>query len=207
MAKRFTRAEIRRILGETCTDEIENELVALHLGVVDPLKEDLDKYKADAEKVPDLQKQIDELSNGDYKGKYEKEHAEFEAYKKDIDAKNTRTAKENAAKAFFEAKGITGANLDIAMRGAKDEIYAIELDGDNIKDTRTLDELVSGTYAGLIVKTTTQGANTATPPTNTGGTTLTKADIYKKDENGRYVMSTEDRQRALAQIIEQKGKH
>ncbi len=51
MAK-FTRAEIRNILGEACTEEIENRLVALHLGVVDPLKDDLTKYKADAEKLP-----------------------------------------------------------------------------------------------------------------------------------------------------------
>ena len=45
MAK-FTRAEIRNILGEACTEEIEKRLVALHLGVVDPLKDDLTKYKA-----------------------------------------------------------------------------------------------------------------------------------------------------------------
>lgn len=45
MAK-FTRTEIRAILGEACTDEIENKLVALHLGVIDPLKDDLQKYKA-----------------------------------------------------------------------------------------------------------------------------------------------------------------
>ena len=50
MAK-FTRAEIRNILGDACTEEIENRLVALHLGVVDPLKDDLTKYKADAEKL------------------------------------------------------------------------------------------------------------------------------------------------------------
>ena len=55
MAK-FTRAEIRKIIGENCTDEIENQLVALHLGVVDPLKDDVTRYKADAEKLPGVQK-------------------------------------------------------------------------------------------------------------------------------------------------------
>lgn len=67
MAK-FTRAEIRAIIGEACTDEIENKLVALHLGVVDPLKDDLQKYKTEAEKIPGIQKQLDEASRGgDYK--------------------------------------------------------------------------------------------------------------------------------------------
>lgn len=59
MAK-FTRAEIRAIIGEACTDEIENKLVALHLGVVDPLKDDLQKYKTEAEKIPGIQRQLDE---------------------------------------------------------------------------------------------------------------------------------------------------
>ena len=75
MAK-FTRAEIRNILGDACTEEIENRLVALHLGVVDPLKDDLTKYKADAEKLPGVQKELDDLKaagDGGYKEKYEKD--------------------------------------------------------------------------------------------------------------------------------------
>ena len=42
---KFTRSDIRKILGEACTDEIENNLIALHLGVVDPLKDDLERQK------------------------------------------------------------------------------------------------------------------------------------------------------------------
>ena len=53
MAKGFTRAEIRNILGDAHTDEIENALVALHIGVVDPLKDERDRYKAEAEKLPE----------------------------------------------------------------------------------------------------------------------------------------------------------
>ena len=55
MAK-FTRAEIRNILGDACTEEIENRLVAVHLGVVDPPKDDLTKHKADTEKLSGVQK-------------------------------------------------------------------------------------------------------------------------------------------------------
>ena len=47
--------------------------------------------------------------------------------------------------------------------------------------------------------TTTTGAKTSTPPANTGGAKLTKADIYKKDERGRYVLSASERQKALAE--------
>lgn len=156
MAK-FTRAEIRNILGDACTEEIENRLVALHLGVVDPLKDDLTKYKADAEKLPSVQKQLDDLKaagDGGYKEKYEKEHSAFEAFKTDITEKESKAAKEKAVRAYFESKNITGANLDLAMRGCGEEMAALELDGEKIKDTKSLDALVDGTYKGLVSKQT-----------------------------------------------------
>ena len=179
MAK-FTRAEIRNILGEACTEEIENRLVALHLGVVDPLKDDLTKYKADAEKLPGVQKELDDLKeagDGGYKEKYEKEHSAFEAFKTDITAKESKAAKEKAVRAYFESKNITGANLDLAMRGCGEEMAALELDGEKIKDTQALDALVDGTYKGLVSKQTVRldtGARF-----NGGGKPMTKDEIMQ----------------------------
>ena len=179
MAK-FTRAEIRNILGEACTEEIENRLVALHLGVVDPLKDDLTKYKADAEKLPGVQKELDDLKaagDGGFKEKYEKEHSAFEAFKTDIAAKESKAAKEKAVRAYFESKNITGANLDLAMRGCGEEMAALELDGEKIKDTKSLDALVDGTYKGLVSKQTVRldtGARF-----NGGGKPMTKDEIME----------------------------
>lgn len=179
MAK-FTRAEIRNILGEACTEEIENRLVALHLGVVDPLKDDLTKYKADAEKLPGVQKELDDLKaagDGGYKEKYEKEHSAFEAFKTDITAKESKAAKEKAVRAYFESKNITGANLDLAMRGCGEEMAALELDGEKIKDTKSLDALVDGTYKGLVSKQTVR-FNTGAR-FNGGGKPMTKDEIMQ----------------------------
>lgn len=179
MAK-FTRAEIRNILGEACTEEIENRLVALHLGVVDPLKDDLTKYKADAEKLTGIQKELDDLKaagDGGYKEKYEKEHSAFEAFKTDITAKESKAAKEKAVRAYFESKNITGANLDLAMRGCGEEMAALELDGEKIKDTKSLDALVDGTYKGLVSKQTVR-VNTGAR-FNGGGKPMTKDEIMQ----------------------------
>lgn len=179
MAK-FTRAEIRNILGDACTEEIENRLVALHLGVVDPLKDDLTKYKADAEKLPGVQKQLDDLKaagDGGYKEKYEKEHSAFETYKSDVTAKESKAAKEKAVRAYFESKNITGANLDLAMRGCGEEMAALELDGEKIKDTKSLDALVDGTYKGLVSKQTVRVDTGAR--FNGGGKPMTKEEIMQ----------------------------
>lgn len=179
MAK-FTRAEIRNILGEACTEEIENRLVALHLGVVDPLKDDLTKYKADAEKLPGIQKELDNLKaagDGGYKEKYEKEHSAFETFKTDITEKESKAAKEKAVRAYFESKNITGANLDLAMRGCGEEMAALELDGEKIKDTKSLDALVDGTYKGLVSKQTIRVDTGAR--FNGGGKPMTKDEIMQ----------------------------
>lgn len=179
MAK-FTRAEIRNIIGDACTEEIENRLVALHLGVVDPLKDDLTKCKADAEKLPSVQKQLDDLKaagDGGYKDKYEKEHSAFEAFKTDITAKESKAAKEKAVRAYFESKNITGANLDLAMRGCGEEMAALELDGEKIKDTKSLDALVDGTYKGLVSKQTVRVDTGAR--FNGGGNPMTKDEIMQ----------------------------
>ena len=184
------------------TDEQIDSIIEMHTETVDGLKDKLKTAEEKANKLDDVQKELDGLkanSGDDWKSKYEKEHNDFETYKKGVTEKETKAAKEKAVKAYFEGKNITGANLDIAMRGCRDEIGAIELDGDKIKDTAALDALVNGTFAGLVVTKTVQGAQTANPPAYNGGSKLTRADIYAKDEHGRYKMSTAERQKALAE--------
>lgn len=180
------------------TDEQVDSIVEMHSETVDGLKDKLKTAEEKAEKLDGVQKELDDLKakSGDY-GKLKKE---FDEYKADVTAKETKAAKEAAVKAYFEGKKITGGNLSIAMRGARDEIAGIELDENGkIKDTASLDALIGGEYAALVVTTETRGARTETPPSNNGGGKLTRADIYKRDEKGRYVMSTADRQKALAE--------
>lgn len=184
------------------TDEQIDSIIEMHTETVDGLKEKLKAAEEKANKLDDVQKELDGLkanSGDDYKAKYEAEKKAFADYKADQTAKETKAAKEKAVRAYFEGKNITGANLDIAMRGCRDEIGAIELDGDKIKDTAALDALVNGTFAGLVVTKTVQGAQTANPPANNGGSKLTRADIYAKDEHGRYKLSASERQKALAE--------
>lgn len=185
------------------TDEQVDSIVEMHTETVDGLKDKLKTAEEKASKLDDVQKELDGLKakgGDDYKAKYEAEKKAFADYKADQTAKETKAAKEKAVKAYFEGKKITGGNLSIAMRGARDEIAGIELDDTGkIKDTAALDALVGGEYAALVVTTETRGARTETPPANNGGGKLTRADIYKKDDHGRYVMSTADRQKALAE--------
>ena len=190
--------------GMGLTDEQCDSIIEAHAETVDGLKADLARYKETAGKAEQLQKDL-EKANDDlesakkdgWKDKHDKVKREFDDYRAGITAKETKAAKEKAVRAYYEGKKITGDNLAIAMRGSGAEIDGIELDGDKIKDTAALDALVSGAFAKLVSTTTVKGATTATPPASSGSGAMTKADIYKKDDNGRYVMSASERQKAL----------
>lgn len=185
MAK-FTRAEIRKIIGESCTDEIENQLVALHLGVVDPLKDDVTRYKADAEKLPAVQKELDDLKGkGDdgYKEKYESEHQAFEDYKTSAAAEKTTAAKEKALETALKKVGIADKRLQSVARLCKGDglLDKLELDDKGaIKDSDKLEASLKESYSDYIVTTSTQGANTANPPAGNGGSGSITAEAFKK---------------------------
>ena len=161
----------RKLLkGMGLTEEQVDTIIEAHTETVDGLKADVSRYKSDAGKLAGVQKELDDLKaagDGGYKVKYEKEHSDFEAFKSNITAKEAKAAKEKAVRAFFESKNITGANLDLAMRGCGEEMAALEMDGDKIKDTKGLDALLSGAYKGLVSTMQQQGANPANPPAGT----------------------------------------
>ena len=173
----------RKLLkGMGLTDEQVDTIIEAHTDTVDGLKEQVKTYKADAEKLPNVQKELDDLKaagDGGFKEKFEKEHSDFENFKKTIQEKETKAAKESAAKAFFESKGITGNSLEIAMRGSSAEIAALDLDGEKIKDSSALDALVDGTFKALVSTTTTKGANIPNPPVTTPNKAYSADDIRK----------------------------
>lgn len=160
----FTRATIRNLAKESGVElpkELEDALVSEHLTARNAYAEE--QVKAELEKQPE-QKAVNVKDSEEYKT-LEKS---FNDYKAEIANKQAKEAKEKAVRAFYESKGITGKNLEIAMRGSRTEIDGIELDGDKIKDNSALDALVKGDFSGLVATTTTKGANTANPPANNG---------------------------------------
>lgn len=186
----FTREFIRRAAKDSGVEipkEFEDALVSEHLSARDAyadgqVKDALEKNKpADAPKVKDTEE-------------YKKLKQEFDDYKAEVSGREAKAAKERAARAFFEGKGITGKSLDIAIRGCGAEIDALELEDGKIKDDTALDALVKDTYSGLVSTTVTRGAQTANPPVN-NGTAKTKEQIMG-------IKDTAERQREIAQNLD-----
>ena len=195
---RFTRAEIRRIIGESCTDEMENSIVAMHIGVVDPLKDELQTLKADAAKVADLEKEIERLKtlNTDadsWKAKYEKEHADFDEYKNNIDSEKQTENLKSLYKSLLKENKVDDKRIDSILKVTDFSTLKVGKDG-KLENAKELSESIKNDWGDFIVKTETKGADIETPPANSGNK-LTKEQIME-------IKDTTARQKAIAENIE-----
>ena len=202
----LTKAQVREILsaaGVTSENmsEAVDKIIDGHVTSVNALREDIAKYKADAEKLTTVQKELDDMkanSNDDWKEKHDKLKGEFDQYKNDVQAKETHAAKEAAYRAILKDAGLSEKGIEKAIKYAEWDKIELETDG-KLKGASDHIKSVKEEWAEYVTTTTTTGAKTSNPPANSGGAKLTKEDIYKKDERGRYVMSASERQKALVE--------
>ena len=149
------------------TDEQVSAIIEAHTETVDGLKADIEKYKGDAEKLPGVQKELDDLKaagDGGYKEKYEKEKKAFEDFKTAQTAKETRQAKENAYRELLKAAGVSEKRIPAILKVT--DLNGIEMDGDKIKDADKHTQTVKTEWAEFVEKSNTTGASTTTPPAN-----------------------------------------
>lgn len=202
----LTKAQVREILsaaGVTSENmsEAVDKIIDGHLTSVNALREDVAKYKADAEKLPTVQKELDDMkanTNDSWKEKYDNLKGEFDKYKTDVQEKETHAAKEAAYRAILKDANLSEKGIEKAVKYA--DWNKIELGEDGkLKGANDHIKAVREEWAEYVTTTTTTGAKTSTPPANNGGAKLTKAEIYARDEHGRYKLSTAERQKALAE--------
>lgn len=183
-----------------------DEIITAHSETVDALKEQRDQYKETAETLPAVQKELDKFkekasqSNDDeWQTKYDKLKEKFDQYKADIQNEKTMAAKkaavEELAKDFLSENGVAKA-----IKYADWDSYELDEKG-KLADAKKHIKELKEEWADYVLKEDTKGADTKTPPTGNGGQTLSMADIYKKDEHGRYIMDATERQKAIAENI------
>lgn len=185
-----------------------DQIIEAHAETVSALKDEAEKYKENASKYADVQKELDQLKKSTEGKDYDKLKAEYEKYKADVEAEHTKAAKEKAYRDALKDANLSDKGVEKALKYA--EWDKIELDDDGkLKDAKAHVKAVREEWAEYIVKQGTKGAETSTPPAGGGGGgSLTRADIYKTDANGRFVMDASERQKALQKIIaeeQQKG--
>lgn len=187
-------------------EEKIDQIVEAHTETVEAIKTERDEYKEKAEKTDGLQKQLDEAqklidANGKdpYKVKYEAMKEEFEKYKTAEAEKATKEKKREAYKQLLKDSGVAEKRIDAIMKVTDTDGYELDENG-AIKDAKKVTETIKTEWADFIQTSTPQGAKTSNPPENNGGKTLTKEQIYERDDHGRYKLSAAERQEALQSL-------
>ena len=193
----------RRFLkGMGLTEEQVDTIIEAHTEVTDGLKEQIKQYKADADKLGDVQKELDDLkSAGDdgYKSKYESEKAAHDELKASIAKEKAYASKESAYRDLLKAAGVKDKFIDTIVRAERSTIDGLKIEDGKIEGSDTLTEAAKKNWGDFIGTQQVINTRIENPPANTGGAKLTKAEIYARDEHGRYKLSTAERQKALAE--------
>lgn len=183
--------------GMSLTDEQIDTIIESHAETVDGLKAERDKYKANAEKLADVQEELNALKakgDGGYKEKYDKLKTDFDNYKAEIENAKKLEAKKEAYRELIKDAGLSEKGAEKALKYA--EWDKIEVEDGKIKDSKEHMKALKEEWAEYVVKENTEGASVTNPPANNGSSKYSnKADIMK-------IKDTAERQKAIAENID-----
>lgn len=159
------------------TDKID-EIIAAHTETVNALKEERDGFKADAEKLPEVQKELDkatakvaELETEDgkdkWKVKYDALKEESDKYKADVEAEKSKQKKHDAYKNLLKEVGVSDKRIDAVLKVS--DLDKLEFDEEGkLKGVEDLKKNIKEEWADFITQETKKGADTETPPSGAG---------------------------------------
>lgn len=185
----------KMLKGMSLTEEQIDTIIEAHTETVEALKEERDKFKADASELVSVKSQLEtlkkEVENGDgFEEKYNQLKKDFDDYKSEQSAAAEKAAKETAYKEMLKSAGVSEKRLASIMRVTN--LADIKLDKDGkLKDYEKLVDNVKAEWADFIDTTQTKGADVKNPPANSGGK-MSKDEILK-------IKDASERQQAIAE--------
>jgi hypothetical protein len=189
----FARKWLEGILEneDLSTKEKAQQIMDGHIAVTDGLKDERDSYKQEAEKAADLQKQLDEKNGGeDFKQKYEKEHQDFEDFKKRTASEAEAAKVRSAYRKLLSGEGISEKRLDSILKVTDLSKMKLDKDG-NLEKADELKKAINDEWGEFKTTVTERGAKVETP-LQTGKATKTKEEIFA-------IKDTAARQKAIAE--------
>lgn len=159
-----------------------------------------ERYNAKLDEIETLkgEKQTAEDSAtaaGKWETKYKALKEEFDTFKTDTEAKAKLSEIKAAYRKLLTDEGISTKFIDAVMKATQFEGMKLSADG-QLEKADELKTAINNDWGDFKATTTQQGARVDTPPKSTNQP-MSKADIFAKDEHGRYKLSTAERQAAL----------
>lgn len=169
--------------GMGLTEEQVGAIIDEHVATIEGLKADRDKYKADAEALPETQKKLEDLKkklessdDNEWQDKYKKEHEDFENYKAQVAEEKREDECKNLYKELLLSNGVGESHIDSILRVTDFKEIKTGEDG-KLENTDKLTEEIKTAWAGFITSKSAQGASVENPPA--GGSNMTKEAFSK----------------------------
>lgn len=180
------------------TEEQVSAVMEEHINIVDALKKDRDSYKEQAGQIPELQKEIDGLKDGeDWQKKFNDLKKEYDDFKKSEAAKETAAQIRAEYRKLLISEKISEEWADKIVK--LEDFKGMKLDADGkLADIDGLKEKIQKEYGDYRTTTTVKGAKVETPPVS-GKNTMTKDEIMA-------IKDTSARQKAIAENLNLFGK-
>jgi coenzyme F420-reducing hydrogenase delta subunit len=175
-----------------------DEIIKAHSETVDGLKEQIDSYKADAEKLPAVTEERDKLKEAvkndrteELQKKYDDLKSEYDNYKSDVKGKEVKASQTKAYKELLKEAGVSEKRIDTILKVT--DLSKVDFDKENnVKDADKVKESIKSEWADFITTTSSKGADTTTPPANTGGAKTKDEILAIKDPSERQAAIAEN---------------
>lgn len=173
----LTNAQVREILSaagvpaENVADAVQ-KIMDGHVTSINALREERDGYKADAEKLPGVQRELDDLKakgDQDWQQKYEKEHIDFEAYKTKVQEDKVLSQKTELYRNVLKECNVGERQIANILKVSGDAISKLVIKDGKLDNVDALKESIKNEWSGFIMTEQKKGAEVDTPPGNNGG--------------------------------------
>lgn len=155
-----------KAMGIEEEEKIE-QIMEAHVEVTDALKAQRDEYRSAAERLPAVQRELDELKSredGGFKEKYEAEHRALEEYKAQVATEKENALKSDMYRRLLLDSGINPAKVDVIMKVT--DLQSIGMEDGKLQGVDKLREYIDTEWSDFKVSTETRGAQVDNP---TGG--------------------------------------
>lgn len=165
------------------------QIIEAHTEVTDALKAERDNYKASADTLESVQKELNDLrakNSEDWESKYNTAVSELNDFKSSVANEKTLAAKKAAYRKLAEKIGISNQKiLDLILKTT--DFEKIELNGDEISDADEISSKIETEYADFISSSEERGSEVERIKRQGNDTPLDKLDMaaYIKARTGK----------------------
>lgn len=157
-------------------EEQRDQIMEAHQDTLREIREERDRLRDEAARVPDLQRQLQEAQEAaeanagdEWREKFEAEHRALEDYRQKVEAEERERSKARAYRDMLVNKAkVDPKRVDRIMRLI--DLSKVELDEDGaVRDADEAAKAAAEEWADFVVTKRTEGSDPENPPADCGG--------------------------------------